>query len=697
MSSPPNAFVRTFAHRDLFRGTGAWALATALLASLGLAMLLVHAGLLAGLMADRGRLAVSLTLDQAREFERLTGIDLPDIEPAAVTPPVAAEAAPAEAAAPAATLPQDGEGARAAENAQPESKLYTFDDHGILPSIWRVRDHWFGELICLGYRRTPALRSNGSALLFLLIVGAFWYLLRVFCLSRLRMLSRRTALAVTTRLRKGLHRQSLRLGPEDLSGEGGEEAARLFTVQTDAVQQGLFEWITRTVRYPVELGVLLLVAIGVDLSLTLQWIVPVGLLYYVVQRARARADHERRLAEDRSLSELRILSESLTNSRLVKAYSLEQTEQAQFEGHLQRYVDNFRKMVRTEDNTFWVGFVAPLVGAALILFLLFLLIARALVDPDHLSIGGAVVFLAAVALSLRALDELWQLPQVRNQIAVAATAIYRYLDQTPTVGQSVGAKFLQPLSRTLHFDNVTLNGPDRRRLLDRVDLRLVAGRSYAIVSLDPLESRALLSLLPRFVEPQQGRVLYDGEDIAWGTLESLRAETLYVTGNDAPVYGTVLDNLRAGNPEISLQAATDAAKTAHAHNFIVRMPNGYETVLGGADGSLDAGQAFRLSLARAVVRNPAVLIIEEPRQILDDDAKAWLSDTYERLLPNRTVIFLPTRLSTLKRVDEVIVVDQGRVVAVGPQSILVNQSPIYRHWEYIHFNEFRRQSDEAGG
>lgn len=680
--STPNAFSRTFASRDLFRGAAALALAYATIAAVSLAMLLVHAGLLVSLMAERGRLVVSLTPDEAREFEHLTRINLPDPE---LLP--AAAVLPADPTAP--PVAPGPEGEPPPDQPQPRTQ-YTFDDQGILPSLWRVHDKGWGKLICLGFRSTPAVRSNGSALIFLLSVGAVWYLLRVFCLSRLRMLSRRTALAVTTRIRKNLYRQSLRLGPEDLSGDGGAEAARLFTVQTNVVQQGLFDWITRVVRYPVELIAVLLVAIGVDFSLTLQWIVPVGMLYYLVQRFRARAAHERQLAEDRSLSEIRILSESLTKSRLVRAYSLEPSEQAQFEGHLHRYAENFRRAVRTEDNTLWVGLVAPLIGTALILFLLFLLVARGLVTPDELSVGGALVFLAAVALGLRAVDALWQLPQIRSQIAVAATAIYRHLDQTPSVGQAVGAKFLQPLSRTLHFDNVHYADADKHRLLDRVDLRLIAGKSYAFVSIDPLQARALASLLPRFIEPQQGRVLYDGEDIAWATLESLRAETLYVTGEDGPLYGTVFDNLRAGNPEISLQQATDAAKMAHAHNFIVRLSNGYETVLGGATDDLDAGQAFRLSLARAILRNPAVLIVEEPRQPLDEDAKAWLSDTYERLLPGRTVIFLPSRLSTLKRVDEVIVIEHGQIAAVGPQSALVTQSPIYRHWEYMHFNEFRK-------
>lgn len=674
--SAPNAFSRTFANRELFRGPAAFALVYSIVAAISLALLLVHAGLLVSLMAERGRLTVFLNPEEIERFERLTGIDLPDPVPLADH-------------APAAPVLPGAEGATSTDQPPPRTQ-YTFDEQGILPSLWRVRNTWWGELLCLGFRSTPAVRSNGSALIFLLAVGAGWYLLRVFCISRLRMLSRRTALAVTTRIRKQLHRQSLRLGPEDLSGDGGAEAAHLFTTQTDAVQQGLFDWITRTLRDPVELAALVAVAVAVDPLLTVQWIVPVGMLYFLIQRFRTRATHERQLAEDRSLSEARILSESLTNSRLVRAYSLEQSEQAQFEGHLHRYAENFRKAVRTEDNTFWVGLVAPLLGTALVLFLLFLLIARGLVNPEELSVGGALVFVSAVALGLRAVDSLWKLPQIRSQIAVAATAIYRYLDQTPAVGQAVGAKFLQPLSRTLHFENVLYATDDKRKLLDRIDLRLMAGKSYAIVSIDPLEARALSSLLPRFIEPQQGRILYDGEDIAWATLESLRAETLFVSGADAPLHGTVFDNLRAGNPEITLPQATDAAKTAHAHNFIVRMPNGYETVLGGTSGELDPGQAFRLSLARAILRNPAVLIIEEPRQTLDEDAKAWLSDTYERLLPGRTVIFLPSRLSTLKRVDEVIVLDRGQVAAAGPQSALVTQSPIYRHWEYLHFNEFRK-------
>ena len=138
-----------------------------------------------------------------------------------------------------------------------------------------------------------------------------------------------------------------------------------------------------------------------------------------------------------------------------------------------------------------------------------------------------------------------------------------------------------------------------------------------------------------------------------------------------------------------MQQVTEAAKMSHAHNFIVKLFNGYETLLTSEGETLDAGQKFRLGLARAIVRNPALLIIEEPWAPLDEDTKTLLVDAYDRICRERTVIFLPARMSTVRRTDQVIVLHEGKVVAFGPHSKLVTQSPIYGHWEYLHFNQFR--------
>jgi ABC-type multidrug transport system fused ATPase/permease subunit len=203
----------------------------------------------------------------------------------------------------------------------------------------------------------------------------------------------------------------------------------------------------------------------------------------------------------------------------------------------------------------------------------------------------------------------------------------------------------------------------------------------------------LAYLLPRFIEPQSGRVLFDGEDIAWVTLESLRAESIFVGAGDPFFTGTVRENICCGNNEYPMQDATAAAKQAHANKFILDLPQGYETMLGEHGEQLDVGQGFRLGLARAILRNPALMIVEEPGEALDNDTKTMLDDTYSRMTKGRTTIFLPTRLSTVRRTDLVVLLHKGKVAAIGSHAEVVKSSEAYRHWEYLRYNAFRKLSD----
>ena len=139
----------------------------------------------------------------------------------------------------------------------------------------------------------------------------------------------------------------------------------------------------------------------------------------------------------------------------------------------------------------------------------------------------------------------------------------------------------------------------------------------------------------------------------------------------------------------------EAAKLVHAHQFIQRLSSGYETQLGEHGEQLTAGQTFLLGLARAVIRNPAVLIIDEPTEPLDQSTKDYLDDTYQRIIAQRTVLFVPTRLSTVRRCDRVVMIDGGKVEAVGPQAELVKTCDLYRHWEYVTFNAFRHNGEKG--
>ena len=440
-------------------------------------------------------------------------------------------------------------------------------------------------------------------------------------------------------------------------------------------------------RDSVELAAVTVFLLLVHWRIGMLCLIPVVVCLYVLEALAHRFEQRDRLARDRATDELELLSAGLGKSRLVLAYGMEEAEQERFLKTLKRYYERIGDVVRGQRMHRLLSRLTIL-GIALVI-LYFVIGDRVLRQSGYaLPLADAVMICASLIYLAFPLRRLLALRSLRTEVAVDAGHVHRYIDRVPQVGQAVGARFLEPLSRVLQFDSVSYadaSGP----LLQNLDLKVPAGEVIALVSSDPAEARALAWMVPRFIEPSSGRVLIDGEDIAWVTLESLRAEAVFVDGDQPYFTGTVLENLTCGETSYSPQQATEAAKLTHAHKFILELPAGYETQLGEHGEQLTPGQAFRLSLARAALRKPALLIIEEPRAPMDGDDKALIEDAYTRLLRGRTAVILPTRLTTVKRADRVVFVSQGRVAATGTQESLVRSSPLYRHWEYTQFNEFR--------
>jgi ATP-binding cassette subfamily B protein len=212
-----------------------------------------------------------------------------------------------------------------------------------------------------------------------------------------------------------------------------------------------------------------------------------------------------------------------------------------------------------------------------------------------------------------------------------------------------------------------------------------AGERIAIMAADDDAGRALLNLIPRFFDPTEGEVRIDGRDLKWVTPESLRAQIGFVTQDRWIFNDTVANNIGCGNPAVALPRVIEAAKIAHAHQFIQKLPFGYETPIGDFGRSLRPSEQFRVALARAIARDPAIYIIEEPSQPLDDDSKALIDDTLQRVLPGKTVFFLPRRISTLKNCDRVVVVNEGAIEAIASHRELTQQSALYKHLYYLKF------------
>lgn len=555
-----------------------------------------------------------------------------------------------------------------------ESGLTASLDDGVLHSLLR-------PLVAA----LPSLNEPDFALNFLFGAIVIAVILRAVLFSLVdRQIGQRVA-ANVNRLREHIHRQALRSNPGDLTGVQQRTAASLFRGTAQKLEENASRWGFLKITTACDLAVMAVTLLVIQWRVGLECLIPMFACWYI-----ARIELERGSASANLLSEqvdrgLQHLTADLDKARIVAGYGMESLEHDYFRRNLQQYQQRCNALRRQKRRG---RATAVLIRIAMLVLPAFI-IARQVLFGQLIDLPSAAMLVAALGIMLTSLNCLSELPGLRGAATVAADEINQYLLRVPPVSQIVGARFFEPISRILQFDQVTVETETNPELLSSLDLKIEFGKRVALIALNPREPQALVNLIPRFADPSAGQVLIDGQDIRRATLESLRAEAV-VVGGDEPVFNaTVLENITAGRADISRQDAIEASKMAHAESFIRRLSKGYETHLGESPTALDVGQRFRLSLARAIARKPALLIVQEPEAVLDSETKAMLDDTYQRICGGRTVIFLPSRLSTVKKCDRIVMLHQGRVVADGRHEDVVRSSELYRHWEYIRFNVFR--------
>ncbi len=436
-------------------------------------------------------------------------------------------------------------------------------------------------------------------------------------------------------------------------------------------------------REPVKAGLLLLFALLVSPWLALAFFMFALLMWIVGGQVAALVRQQSRTAQNRAAAQLALIQESLTLTRLVKVYLMEAFNQARVEKQLKTYAD--AQLARYRGEALYPPLLALL---GLFAGLVLLLAAGYVIVQGHLGVASAAILAAALVCLYWPVRAMLDTRRALRRGREAARALFAFLDRPGGVGQPIEAEFLPALAQALEFDKVTLQEPGNgRKLLRHVSLRIEAGQRVAVVGPDAQEKRAFVSLLPRFVDPTGGEVRIDGKNLRWVTLDSLRTQMGLVLQDNLVFSDSVLNNIGCGDPAYNLQRIIEAAKTAHAHQFIQKLPQGYETVIGESGHALNAGEMFRIALARAILRNPALYLIEEPAT-LDDDTKSLIDDTLQRVLPGRTVVFLPQRLSTIRSCDQVILLHHGRIAASGDHRELLASSDLYKHLQYLQFNEF---------
>jgi ATP-binding cassette subfamily B protein len=502
-----------------------------------------------------------------------------------------------------------------------------------------------------------------------------------------REMAARATTEAATRLRRAVYHHTFRLGTLAFRALGPSEAVSVFTRHIEAVHDALYTRLTVLIREPVKFGLLLAFALVLQFWLALAFLLFALLVWLIGGQVAAHFRRQGRLATNQASERLTIMRESLMLMRLVKCYLMEQFNQARVERQLARYAHV--SLVRLRGEAIYQPL---LVFLGLLSGLVLLFVAGALVLGGQLTVAGVVALATALVSLYRPLENCLESRKVIRRGRESAAQVFKFLERRGEVGQVVGAEFLPPLAKQVEFDNVSLREPGSgRMLLEEVSLTIPAGHRVGLIGADDLEKHALVYLIPRLLDPTAGEIRIDQHNLRWVTLDSLRAQTAIVLTHNLVFHDTVANNIGCGDTAFTLPQIIEAAKTAHAHHFIQKLPQGYETPIGELGHQLSTSEQFRIALARAILRDPALLIIEEPEAALDEDTKALLDDTFTRILPGRTAIFLPHRISTIRSCNTIHLLHKGRVVASGVHKELLATNPLYRHLHYLEFNEMAEQ------
>ena len=402
-----------------------------------------------------------------------------------------------------------------------------------------------------------------------------------------------------------------------------------------------------------------------------------------VRRIGQRVRSTTRKGQDKLAEIQNILHETITGVRIVKAFSMEAWETKRFREAARRL---FRANLRSVSAAAISSPMMDIFGAIAIALLI--LMGREYIKHGVFSEGIFLAFIVAVFKLYEPVRKFAQFNNNFQQALGASSAIFDFLDAKDEVVEKPGAIRMPPFHQGIRFEHVYFSykdGEDNREVLHDINLSVTPGEVVAIVGSSGSGKTTLVHLLPRFFDVTRGRLLIDGHDVRDLTVASLRSEIAIVTQDTILFNDTVRNNIAYGQPTIPAEKVEEAAQAALAHDFIVAMPNGYDTVIGERGLRPSGGERQRISIARAILKNAPILVLDEATSALDTESESLVQSALQNLMSGRTVFVIAHRLSTVRRADRILVLESGMITDEGTHERLMARTGTYRRLYELQF------------
>ncbi len=444
----------------------------------------------------------------------------------------------------------------------------------------------------------------------------------------------------------------------------------------------------------VSVAILMLTGLGavllaLDWRLGLVMTLPVPVLLWAIYRHGQRMQRIFLRAWRKWSGITDLLSDTIPGIRVVKAFHQEKQETRRFQGRNASVTAEFNRIHRTW-TSFWPVLMLSIHGAMIGVWALALPRVLSSDAATSLSAGTFVSFLLYMTMFVQPIEVIGQMARMLNRATSSAYRVFELLDTRPQIVDVEEAVRLEPVQGRVTFEDVTFAYDGVRQVLKGVSFDVRPGEMIGLVGPSGGGKTTITQLIARFHEAQSGAVRIDGVDVKRLDVGHYRRQVGMVLQDPYLFHGTILENIRYGKPEATLEEIVEAARAANAHEFVGKLPHGYDTVVGERGHTLSGGERQRVSIARAILHDPRILILDEATSSVDTETERRIQEALDRLVAGRTVFAIAHRLSTLTRANRLIVVENGRIAEQGTHGELLSRA------DGIYFRLCRLQRELQG-